>query len=150
MTLLLALLASYLIHPAGGSTFDQADPSPWVIIHLALIAPAVPLGLLILILPKGSRTHRILGRIWATLTFLAACLSFGITELTGWLSPIHILSAITILSIPYAVYNIRRGNIAAHQRTMIAVLWGMTLAGLFAFLPGRLLGEWLRSIAMSA
>ena len=37
----------------------------------------------------------------------------------------------------------QNGRIAAHRRVMTGVYIGLVSAGLFVFLPGRLLGSWL-------
>lgn len=64
--------------------------SPWLAIHLATIIPAVPLGAIVLFRRKGGRTHRRLGYVWVTLMMVGATVSFGVKELLGTLSPIHL------------------------------------------------------------
>lgn len=140
VTLLIA--AAFARHAASGQPL--AGPPPiWLIIHLATIVPAMPLGAFVLFRRKGDFVHRVCGRIWAALMVIAALSSFGLVSLMGHLSPIHLLSALTLFAVPRAVINARRGRIAAHQRGMTVVYASAVVAGLFVFLPTRLLGRWL-------
>ena len=85
-----------------------------------------------------------LGRLWGGLMLGAALSSFGLTGLAGGtLSPIHLLSVLTLVTLPLAVIDARRGRIAAHRRTMVIIYVSMLVAGAFAFVPGRLLSQWL-------
>jgi uncharacterized membrane protein len=73
----------------------------------------------------------------------AALTSFGVTELTGTLSPIHLLSLVTLVGIPRAIVAARRGRIAAHRRGMTIIYAALVIAGYFTLLPMRLIGGWL-------
>ena len=117
--------------------------SPWMILHLSAVLPALPLGAVMLWRRKGDQTHRLLGRIWATLMLIAAAASFGIHSLMGHLSPIHILSVITLIGIPRAIWDARHGRIARHRRTMTIVYTGLVVAGYFTLIPTRLIGHFL-------
>jgi uncharacterized membrane protein len=117
--------------------------SPWMLVHLATILPAVPIGAMVLLRRKGDRLHRILGRVWAALMLIAAIASFGIRELMGHLSPIHILSVITLIAIPRAIWDARNGRIGRHRRTMTIVYASLVVAGYFTLIPTRLLGHFL-------
>lgn len=120
-----------------------ADRSIWLAIHLATVVPALPLGAWLLFRRKGDRTHRLLGRTWAVLMLAGALSSFGLTGLMGHLSPIHILSVLTLVGVPRGVMLAMRGDVARHQQVMMRVYTGLVVAGLFAFVPGRMLGVWL-------
>jgi uncharacterized membrane protein len=113
-----------------------------LVIHLATVLPALPLGAYILLSRKGDRLHRLLGRTWAVMMMVTAISSFWLRA-NGSLSPIHIFSVITLVSIPLSVIAIRRGNVERHRRAMAGVYIGLVVAGAFAFLPGRLLYSWL-------
>jgi len=117
--------------------------SPWMIVHLCAILPAIPIGAVMLLRPKGDRLHRLLGRIWAALMLIAAITSFGIHAVTGHLSPIHILSVITLVAVPRAIWDARNGRIARHRRTMTIVYASLVIAGYFTLIPTRLLGHFL-------
>ena len=59
----------------------------------------------------------------------------------GW---IHILSVITVATVPYALYAIKRGDVKTHSRSMIILFWsGLIIAGSFTLFPGRYLNELL-------
>ncbi|HEY8605052.1 DUF2306 domain-containing protein [Tsuneonella suprasediminis] len=119
-------------------------PHLWLTIHLVCAVPAIPLGGWILLRRKGDRRHKILGRIWGIMMLGAALSSFALTGLLGGsFSPIHALSILTLVTIPRAVWNIRRGNVRAHKRSMMTLYISLVVAAGFAFLPGRLMGEWL-------
>ncbi|MFC3214510.1 DUF2306 domain-containing protein [Novosphingobium panipatense] len=71
---------------------------------------------------------------------VAALSSFG---LPGGLGLIHGLSVLVLVMIPRGILQARRGNIAAHRRTMSLTYLSLAVAGMFTLLPGRLLGSWL-------
>ena len=115
----------------------------WLAIHLASVIPAIPLGGYILLNRKGDGRHRVLGRIWGVMMLAAALSSFALHGLTGRLSWIHILSIVVVIMIPRAVIQAMKHDIRGHRRTMTLTYLGLVVAGLFTFLPGRLLGSWL-------
>ena len=113
--------------------------------HLAAVIPAVAIGVAQLAAPKGTRPHKILGWIWVLSMVVAAVSSFWIMELrkgAGW-SWIHLLSAVTLVTLSCAIYFIRRGNVRAHQRFMVGSLLGLAGAGIGAVMPGRFLAQLL-------
>lgn len=136
-----------LVFMAAASVISDGPPrgsenTPWALaIHVGTVVPALFLGAPILLMKKGTALHKALGRIWATLMMTTAISSFWLTGLTGGVGPIHIFSVVTLVSIPWAIYNIRKGNIIAHQRAMTGPYIGLFIAGLFSFLPGRLMGN---------
>lgn len=108
-------------------------------LHLGFALLALAAILAVLTLEKGTRAHRWLGRIGAAALVLSALSSFGI-QARGHLSALHILSVVTLVNIPYAVWMIRLGRVAAHKRAMLINAGGLVVAGLFAtFAPGRYL-----------
>lgn len=110
-------------------------------IHLHLGASLLALAgiVAVLALPKGQRAHRVLGRGAALMLLVAAISSFWI-QARGHLSPIHILSVVTMVNVPLAVWAVGRGRVAAHKHAMLANAGGLVVAGLFAtFAPGRYL-----------
>lgn len=106
--------------------------------HLAAALLAFALGALVLIRRKGTPTHRWLGRVWVLLMLFIAAGSFAIRELNApYPSPIHLLSAWTIVSLTAGIYCIRKGRIRAHAGFMAGTFAGLAVAGGFALLPGR-------------
>ena len=126
---------------AAGSTYHT--PAWVLILHLASVIPTVPLGAYVLLTRKGDARHRLLGRIWGVLMLITAITSFWVRSITGGISPIHLFSVLTLFSVPMAVWHIRRGNRIAHQRAMTFTYIGLIVAGLFALLPGRWIGNLL-------
>ncbi|MEO1046500.1 MAG: DUF2306 domain-containing protein [Pseudomonadota bacterium] len=116
-----------------------------IIIHLVTVIPALPLGIYVLVRQKGDALHRLLGRVWAGLMFITALTSLFIGRPgTGFggsgYSFIHIFSIIVLVSVPMAIWRIRKRDIRGHRGAMEGVFIGLVLAGLFAFLPNRILG----------
>lgn len=117
-----------------------------IIIHLSTVIPAIPLGAYVLWRKKGDWLHKIMGRIWGVLMIVTAISSFWIgrpgSGLGGTgLSFIHIFSIVTLVSIPMGIWAIRKGDVVGHYRAMQGPYIGLLIAGLFAFIPGRLLGN---------
>lgn len=110
-------------------------------IHLAAAISAFVIGLYQLIGPKGRTPHRLLGYVWLALMLTAAVSSFWLRGINhGLFSFIHILSGWTVVVAPMILYAARTKNIKRH-RSMATGLFmgGLVVAGLFAFMPGRLL-----------
>lgn len=107
-------------------------------LHILAILVALAATALILPLRKGTRLHRRAGRLWAGAMMLAALSSFWIGNGFSWL---HILTLVVLFNVPYAIWSIRRGNVAAHRASMLGVvIGGLGIAGGFALAaPGRIL-----------
>ena len=141
-------LATWLAQ-LGGTMMGAAGRGDWqtpafaVPLHLATVLPAVPLGLWILLRTKGTREHKLLGRVWGVLMLVTALDTLLIRDLSGSLNPIHIFSVVTLVSIPLGVWRIRRGDLKGHRQAMIGPYLGLVVAGLFALAPGRMLGNLL-------
>jgi uncharacterized membrane protein len=68
--------------------------------------------------------------------------SFWIHELRiiGPFSPIHLLSIFTLVMLPLAVLHAHRHRVVKHRNAMIGIFTGaLVIAGLFTFLPGRIM-----------
>ena len=93
---------------------------------------------------KGISQHKVLGYIWVSLMMYVSISSFFISEIQLWgaYSPIHLLSAWTVLTLCTGVYFARVGNIKAHKLNM-QLLYGLALilTGLFTLLPNRVMGQ---------
>jgi uncharacterized membrane protein len=114
-------------------------------IHLATIAGAIGVAAILMSGVKGTRLHRVLGWSWAAFMLATAVSALFIRAPTGLPSVggvgvLHIFSAVTLVLVPVAVLAARRHDVARHARMMSGlVVGGLGVAGLFAFLPGRLL-----------
>jgi len=92
-------------------------------------------------LPKGTKIHKRLGWTWSAFMASTAISSFFLVGLNGGhFSWIHGLSAWTIIVLPFALLAARRHNVKSHAKHMRGMfLGGMIIAGLFTFLPGRMM-----------
>ncbi|MEY2927084.1 MAG: hypothetical protein RL367_1561 [Pseudomonadota bacterium] len=125
---------------SGHAHIAYQTPPFALVLHIATVIPALPLGLYVLTAQKGGARHKMLGRVWGVLMLITAITSFWLRGITGGLSPIHIFSVITLISIPRGIWLAKQGRIAAHQRAMTGPYIGLVVAGMFAFIPGRMLG----------
>jgi len=117
---------------------------PLILTHVVAATGALLLGGVMLMLKKGTATHRMIGRIWVALMFLAALASFGI-QTKGHYSWIHLLSAWIIFLLCMSMYSIvKQHNVGRHRRLMVGAYIGLVTAGVFSFRPNRLLGELAR------
>ena len=121
--------------------FLEARPIPS---HALMALLAVVIGGVQLMSPKGTGQHKALGYVWVSLMMYVSISSFFISEIQLWgaYSPIHLLSAWTLLTLYTGVYFARVGNIKAHQINM-QLLYGLALilTGLFTLLPNRVMGQ---------
>jgi uncharacterized membrane protein len=79
-----------------------------------------------------------LGRVWAGTMLVTAITSLQITgTILGHFGYNHILSLVTLVNIPYAIWMRRVGSIRAHSRAMVANDTGLLIAGAFTFVPRR-------------
>ncbi len=60
-------------------------------VHIATAAPALLLGPAVLALRKGTRLHKLLGRIWTGLLAVSALTTIGVRGLDDGYSGIHLL-----------------------------------------------------------
>lgn len=115
---------------------------PAIPIHALAAIAAFVLGVLQLALPKGTRLHRVTGYIWVAIMVAVALSSFWIHTMKAWCdwSPIHLLSILTLITLPYGIWRARVGDIRAHRYAMIGLfLGGLIIAGGFTLLPGRIM-----------
>jgi uncharacterized membrane protein len=103
---------------------------------------AFALGAVQLAAPKGTLPHRVVGSIWVLLMLVVGISAFFIHELRIWdrWSPIHVLAIFTLVMLPVAVWRAHRHAVAQHRRAMLGLFFGaLVIAGLFTFLPGRIM-----------
>jgi uncharacterized membrane protein len=117
-------------------------------IHLIAVIPCIFLGgYLIFLSTKGNHNHKFVGKIYMSLMAIQALISLFMKahvgnqflDHFGW---IHIISIITLISIPQSLYLIRKNNIKGHQYSMVILYFsGLIIAGAFTLMPGRYLNE---------
>jgi uncharacterized membrane protein len=118
------------------------EASPVIQVHAFAAMGAFALGALQLAAPKGTLPHRTVGWIWVVLMLTVAVSSFWIHDirLLGPFSPIHLLSILALVTGPLAVLAARRHRVVAHRKAMISIFFGaLVIAGLFTFMPGRIM-----------
>lgn len=89
---------------------------------------------------KGTRSHRLLGRLWvALMAATAVSLLFVNTNcVIGPFGPIHLLTLLTLVLLPIGLISARHGKIRRHARIMTFLFIGaLLIAGAFTFIPGR-------------
>ncbi|RVT92543.1 DUF2306 domain-containing protein [Sphingomonas crocodyli] len=130
---------------AGMAPDHPALKQAAVAIHLVVVLPAVPLGLVLMLRRKGGRSHRTLGMIWMALMLATALSAIFIRNINGGgFSILHLFIPLTLFAVVRAIGTARQGRIDKHKRVMLSFyLGGLILPGLFAFLPGRLMSLWL-------
>ena len=110
------------------------------LIHIGGATGSLVLGGIVLFGPKGTPGHKMMGRIWALTMVTTAFSSFfmkSFAPMLGQFGPIHILSVWTLYSLPRAIWYIRQGDVEGHLKSMRGLYFGLCLAGLMTFIPGR-------------
>ena len=113
-------------------------------LHAFAAMGAFVLGIVQFARPKGTLPHRTIGYVWAGLMLAVAVSSFWIHELriVGPWSPIHLLSISTLATVPIAVWSAHTHRVRGHKIWMVSIFLGaLVVAGLFTFVPGRLMYE---------
>ncbi|MET0653396.1 MAG: DUF2306 domain-containing protein [Hyphomicrobiaceae bacterium] len=117
--------------------------APLVIqLHAFAAMAAFALGAVQLAGMKGTTQHRGRGFVWVGLMLIVAVSSFWIHEIRLWgpWSPIHLLSILTLVSLPGALYYAHTHQVRRHRNAMLALFLGaLVIAGMFTFVPGRIM-----------
>jgi len=115
--------------------------------HLATVLPCFLIGTYLLLTKKGTKTHKILGRIYMVLMMITAIVTLFMPahvgpRILGHFGWIHTFSFLTIYTVPTAYWAIKKGDVKSHKRKMIILYFGaIILAGGFTFFPGRYLHD---------
>ena len=117
---------------------------------------AISVGMYIFFTKKGTKQHRLIGRIWVSLMLIIAFSALFITSpMTDKLfypagfSWIHLFIPSTIGSLIHSIWNIRQFKKTrlekhrnAHIRGMVSTYVGaLIVAGAFTLMPGRLMHQ---------
>ncbi len=116
--------------------------SPAIQIHVFAAVAAFALGVVQFAAPKGTLPHRMLGWIWVALMTVVAVSSAFVHTIRIWgpFSPIHLLSIFTLVVLPLAVWRAHRHDVLRHRNAMLGLFFGaLVIAGLFTFVPGRIM-----------
>jgi len=116
------------------------NDGPIISAHAITALVAMGVGAVQFATPRGTKLHLLLGYSWVGMMALVAGSSFWIHQfqVIGSYSPIHILSAITLVALWYAIRAARAGRIRAHRSAMITLyITALMLTGAFTLIPGR-------------
>ena len=116
--------------------------SPVIQAHAYCAFAAIALGSAQMLAPKGAGRHRAMGWAWVLLMMGVAGSSLFIHTIRLWgpWSPIHLLSLLTLATVPLAVVYARRGNLAGHRQAMTMLfVFALLITGAFTLWPGRIM-----------
>lgn len=130
---------------------------PIIFLHLVTAIGALAVGIYLMSRRKGTASHRLLGWIWVALMGTTTVASAFIRDhqlpnIAG-ITPIHLLTLLVAINLPYAIWAIRQGRVEQHRRAMKGMfIGGCVLAGVFTLLPGRFLGHllWHQALGIAA
>ncbi|GAA0692345.1 DUF2306 domain-containing protein [Vreelandella titanicae] len=110
-------------------------------LHLYASLLALGLGAILLLSPKGTMLHRILGSTWVLAMAFSALSSFwfggGVLPLIGHFGPIHLLSLWVLVALAVAVVAILKGRVEQHRGWMVGAYLGLVGAFVGSLAPGR-------------
>jgi uncharacterized membrane protein len=112
-------------------------------IHLATVLICVPLGAYILSGTKGNMQHKMWGRLWVAAMFVTCISALFIKSFAPVIGPFGVIH----LMVLWSLFNLSKGmyaiiwkrDLQGHLRNMQGAYWGLIIAGLFSFIPGRML-----------
>lgn len=117
--------------------FTQASLA--IQIHILAAMGAFFLGGFILVRRKGTKAHKMAGRVFGLLMLATAITAIFIRQINnGSFSWIHIFVPITFIGLYQVISSIRKGNLKAHKRHVLTMYFAaLMIPGAFAFMPGR-------------
>ena len=127
----------------GEADWFRVPRGVWL--HLATIMVALVLTPYMLLRPRGTPIHRLLGKVWVIAMVATAAISLFVRYSNpGHFSFIHILSVFVLVMAPRVWLTARAHNVAGHRSAVRGLVTGaLIVAGYFTLLDTRLLGHWL-------
>ena len=113
--------------------------------HLVTVVPCIFIGTLLIFMKKGTLFHKSVGKVYMLLMLITALISLFIpaqvgSQFLGHFGYLHLLSVLTVYTVPTAYWAAKQHRIKAHKRKMIILYVGaILLAGGFTLYPGRYL-----------
>ena len=120
--------------------FDPFLNAPFYLqLHAICALISLAIGPIALYRKKRDRTHKMVGYAWITTMATTALSSFWIREIRadGSLSPVHLFAIITLGSLIYALWAIKRRNLDGHKYTLRNLYFGAVAALTMNFIPNR-------------
>ena len=117
--------------------FTQASLA--VQIHILVAVSAFCLGLFMFVRRKGTKSHKMMGRIFAMFMAATALSAIFIRQMNqGHFSWIHLFVPLTFFGLFQAFWYIRKGDVKRHKGAVKGLFFGaLLIPGLFSFAPGR-------------
>lgn len=115
------------------------EASTVIQIHLVTALAALVFGIVMWLRPKGTPSHKFIGRLFVGMMVITAISAYFIRSLgNGGFSPIHIFVPITLIGSFLIVKSIRKGDVIAHKKHVRNMFFAaLLIPGAFSFLPGR-------------
>jgi len=137
------LVAVIVALAKGHAAWPQVPAIIWA--HLVTVLISLILTPWMLLQPRGTKTHRLLGKIWVLAMVATAALSLLVKTINpGHFSVIHLLSIFVLVMAPRVWLTARAHQVARHRATVRGLVTGaLLIAGFFTLPPFRLLGGWL-------
>ncbi|WP_371396868.1 DUF2306 domain-containing protein [Fretibacter rubidus] len=113
--------------------------SPAIQIHLVTALAALVFGTIMWLRPKGTKSHKFMGRAFIMMMVVTAISAYFIRTLAnGSFSWIHIFVPITLIGSWQVVSSIRKGHIKKHKAHVRNMFFAaLMIPGAFSFMPGR-------------
>lgn len=119
-------------------TWSYWVESPLGALHFMCAVGALFLGPYIIMRPKGTKTHRWLGRIWAAMMIVIIFSALSMYDMTGYPNLFHffaLVSLVTLCRALWAIWSYKRTKnpkrLNAHQHSMVWAYFGLFMAGLW-------------------
>lgn len=122
------------------------DKPLFLALHIMCAMTALSLGGVILLVRKGTARHRLFGRIWSVAMLGVAITSFIFPAerllMIAGVSYLHVLSVLTLLFLPAAIWAARHRKTVLHKNLMLTLYGFLCFTGIAAlFMPGRFLHQ---------
>ena len=116
-----------------------SEASTVIQIHLVTALAALLFGIIMWVRPKGTKSHKFVGRLFVAMMVVTAISAYFIRSLgNGSFSLIHIFVPITLIGSYFIVSSIRKGDLKAHKTHVRNMFFAaLLIPGAFSFLPGR-------------
>lgn len=110
-------------------------------IHLVTALAAFVFGVVMWLRPKGTLSHKMLGRLFIMMMVVTAISAYFIRSLAnGSFSWIHIFVPITLIGSYQVVSSIRKGDLKRHKIHVRNMFFAaLLIPGFFSFMPGRVM-----------
>jgi uncharacterized membrane protein len=95
------------------------------IIHAVTTTFSLIFGAAQLLRSKGTKSHKIIGRLWVVAMYLIIFSSFGIQTLNGGFSWLHALSILTFFTVSVGLIVAIKGRVESHKAFMIGSYFGI-------------------------